>query len=141
MTVAIPSLVLAHACSERSAAELLAHELRWARTVRALNPLGYAGSLVTYPLPFALLGAALSGFGVLGTAMIAAAIACRLVLQRQVDHTLRLSPLRWWLGPARDLLAFAVHVASFFVDVVSWRGRRYQVRADGTLVPIGEPKA
>jgi len=47
---------------------------------------------------------------------------------------------RWWLGPARDLLACAMYVAGFFGDVVSWRGRRYKVRADGTLVPVVEPK-
>ena len=141
MKVAIPSIVLAHACSEQNAAELLRHELRWARTVRAVNPSGYAGSVVTHPLPFAVVGAALGGFGVLGATMIAMAIACRLVLQLQVDHTLRVSPMRWWLGPARDLLTFAVYVASFFVDVVSWHGRHYKVRADGTLVPVGEPKA
>src|SRR6202171_4988104 len=66
MKVALPSILLPHACSEQSAAELLRHELRWARTVRAVNPLGYAGSVVTYPLPFAVLGAAASGFGGLG---------------------------------------------------------------------------
>ena len=105
-----------------------------------MNPLGYAGSVVTYPLPFAVVGAAASGFGGLGMAMIAVAIFCRLVLQLQVDHTLRVNPIRGWLGPARDLLAFTVYVASFFVDVVSWQGQRYKVGTDGTLVPIGEPK-
>jgi len=140
MKVAIPSLVLRHACTEKSATELLRHELRWARTVRAVNPYGYAGSAVTYPLAFALLGASLTGFGVAGVAMIAAAISCRLVLQLQVDHTLQVSSNRWWLGPARDLLAFAVYVQSFFVDVVSWRGQRYRVRADGTLMVLGSPK-
>ena len=40
MKVAIPSMVLAHACSEQNAAGLLRHELRWARTVRAVNPPG-----------------------------------------------------------------------------------------------------
>jgi ceramide glucosyltransferase len=106
-----------------------------------VSPLGYAGTVITYPLPFALLGAWLSGLGMLGAGSIAAAIACRLVLQLQVDHTLHVSMSRWWLGPARDLLAFAVYVASFFVDVVSWRGKRYKVRADGTLVPVVESKA
>src|SRR5262249_36108147 len=38
MKVAVPSMVLEHACSERTAMELLRHELRWARTVRAVNP-------------------------------------------------------------------------------------------------------
>jgi len=140
MKVAIPSLVLAHSCTERSAVELLRHELRWVRTLRAVAPAGYAGMVITHPLPFALLGAWLSGFGIPGMASVAAAIACRLVLQLQVDHALRVSMGRWWLGPARDLLASAMYVAGFFGDVVSWRGRRYKVRADGTLVPVVEPK-
>jgi len=141
MKVAIPATVLAHSCGEQSAAELLRHELRWARTVRAVNAPGYAGSVVTYPLAFAVLGATLTGYGGIGMGMIAAAIASRLVLQLQVDHTLRLKSNRWWLGPARDLLAFGVYVAGFFVDVVGWRGQRYRVRPDGTLMAVGEPKA
>ena len=141
MRVAIPRWIVEHACPERSFMELWSHELRWARTLRAVSPWGYAGLVMTHPLPFALLGAWLSGFWTFGAGSIAAAIACRLVLQLQVDHTLQVSTSRWWLGPARDVLAFVVCVASFFVDVVSWRGRRYKVRADGTLVPVVEPKA
>ena len=140
LRVAIPPFVIVHACPEQSAAELFRHELRWARTLRAVSPSGYAGLAITHPLPFAILGAWTSGSGALGASVIAAAIGCRLVLQRQVDHTLHVSPGRWWLGPPRDLLAFAVYVASYFVDVVSWRGHRYRVRPDGTLTPIGEPK-
>jgi ceramide glucosyltransferase len=140
MRVAIPPFVVAHACSEQSAGEVLRHELRWARTVRAVSPVGYAGSVITHPLPFALLAAWLTGFGALALSVVAGSIACRLVLQVQVDHTLRVSMKRWWLGPVRDLLSFIVYVASFFVSVVNWRGDRYTVRADGTLMPIGEPK-
>ncbi|TMG82866.1 MAG: glycosyltransferase [Betaproteobacteria bacterium] len=141
MRVAIPRWIVEHACPERSFMELWSHELRWARTLRAVSPAGYAGMVITHPLPFALLGASLNGLGALGGGSIVAAIACRLVLQLQVDHTLHVSTSRWWLGPARDLLAFVVYVASFFVDVVSWRGQRYRVRADGTLVSVMEPKA
>jgi len=141
LQVAIPGWTVAHACPEKTAAELWRHELRWARTLRAISPWGYLGKGFANPLPLALLGAWLSGFGAIGVGCIVAALACRLVLQRQVDHTLRVSTSRWWLGPARDLLAFAVYAASYFVDVVSWRGRRYKVRADGTLVPIVEPNA
>jgi len=141
MRVAIPSLVVTHACSERSAGELLAHELRWARTVRAVSPLGYAGLSLTQPLPFALLAGSLDGFGALGAGIVAASIACRLVLQVRVDHTLRVRSNRWWWGPARDLLSFGVHVAGFFVDVVRWRGARYKVSPDGTLTPHGKQPA
>jgi ceramide glucosyltransferase len=138
LAVAIPPLVVRHTCAERDALELVRHELRWARTLRAASPWGYAGLIVTHPLPFAILGALSTRNVMLGAGMITAAIACRLVLQLQVDHTLEVRSKSGWLGPARDLIAFAVHVASFFVGVVNWRGHRYKVRADGTLVPLGE---
>jgi len=141
MNVVIPSYFVAHRCSERSATDLMRHELRWARTTRAVDPIGFVGYSVTHPLPLALIGAALSGFGGHGIAVIVAAFACRLVLQLQVDRTFRIVPDRWWLGPARDLIAFGVHVASFFVSIVSWGGRRFRVQPDGTLTAIGEPKA
>jgi len=141
MKVVIPSFFVAHSCSDQSAAELLRHELRWARTIRAVDPLGFAGSIVTHPLPIALIGAALTGFGAYGIVAIGAALACRLVLQLQVDLTLRVRADRWWLGAARDLLAIGIHVASYFVSIVSWRGRRYRVRSDGTMIAIGEPNA
>jgi ceramide glucosyltransferase len=148
LRVVLPPHVVVHACPERTAGELLAHELRWARTLRSVSPMGYAGLVITHPLPFALIAAGVCGaegwatlsLGSLAMAMIAASIACRLVLQFQVDHTLRLSTRRWWLGPARDMLSFLVYAASFFVSVVSWRGTRYKVRADGTLASLGKPK-
>jgi ceramide glucosyltransferase len=146
MQVVVPPHIVVHACSERTAGELVAHELRWARTLRAVSPLGYAGLVITHPLPFALLATGLCGINGLGpflapaAGMIALSIACRLVLQFQVDHTLRVSSRRWWLGPARDMLSFLVYAASFFVSVVSWRGTRYKVRRDGTLAPLGRPK-
>jgi ceramide glucosyltransferase len=141
MQVAIPPFIVAHSCSEQSVGELLRHELRWARTVRAISPLGYAGLAITHPLPFALLAAWLVGFGALALSLVAASIACRLVLQVQVDHTLGVSLNRWWLGPVRDLFSFVVYIAGFFVSVVTWRGDRYKLQADGTLMPIGEPKS
>jgi len=136
LRVAIPPLVVRHTCAERDVGELLRHELRWARTLRAASPWGYAGLVMTHPLPFAILGALLARRPLVGALMVAAAIACRLVLQLQVDSRLGLRSRSAWLGPLRDLLAFGVHFASFFVGVVSWRGHRYKVRADGTLVPL-----
>jgi ceramide glucosyltransferase len=136
MRVALAPVVLAHQCSESSLADLLRHELRWARTIRAIDPAGYAGSVVTHALPLALIAGALRGFDVLGLGAIIGALACRVVLMIQVDHTLGLPSGRWWLAPVRDVLSFAIFVASFFVGVVSWRGQRYIVRRDGTMVEV-----
>lgn len=141
LTVAIPPLIVRHGFSERTAVELLRHELRWARTLRAASPAGYAGLAITHPVPCALIGAILGSGGVRGWIVVIVALACRLVLHVQVDHTLGARSRSIWLGPARDVVAFAVYVASFFVGVVSWRGHRYSVRADGTLQPLGDQKA
>jgi hypothetical protein len=89
----------------------------------------------------ALLGAWLSGFGGLGAAIVAAKLGYRLVLQRQVDHTLRLEHEPLAARSGASLLAFVVYGARFLSDAGSWRGLRYQVRAEGTLVFVVESKA
>jgi ceramide glucosyltransferase len=136
MRVEIPDFLVTHACSERTARELVSHELRWGRTIRALNPSGYAASVITYPLPFALAACVLLNGSATGGAALAAALACRLVLALGVDHNLGLASARLWLGPVRDLLSFAIFAASFFVRTVTWRGRRYRVRADATVAAL-----
>lgn len=136
--IVVASPVVTHICSERTARELVHHELRWARTIRAIDPKGFAGSVVTHPLPFALLFAVVSGFSPVGWLAIAAALACRVVVMYQVDHAFPGVSHSRWLLPLRDLLSFVIFAASFFVAVVSWRGQRYRVGADGTLTPWKE---
>jgi ceramide glucosyltransferase len=138
MEIGIGAPVVAHSCYERQARDLFGHELRWARTIRAIDPRGFAGSFITYPLPFALLYAALSGFGAMGWLAICATIVCRLAVMQAVDRCIPGTPTNRWLLPLRDLLSFAIFVASFFVAVVSWRGQRYRVLPDGTLAPLNE---
>ena len=131
--VAIPSLIVSHACPKRKVGELLHQELRWARTIRSVNPLGFFGSLVAHPLPFVLLAVLLGDFDGFAIAMIGGTLLCRVMLQREVDLAIDATASRWRLGPLRDLMSFLVFVASFFVTAVSWRGHRYRVHADGTL--------
>jgi len=66
------------------------------------------------------------------------ALACRLALLHEVDRAFPGASHPRWLLPLRDLLSFLVFVSSFFVAVVSWRGQRYRVHADGTLSPWKE---
>ena len=70
LTVDIPPMVVLHHSPESSARELVSHELRWARTVRQIDAAGHAGSLVTHPLPVALIAAALCGFSPLSLAIL-----------------------------------------------------------------------
>ncbi|MCK8784847.1 bacteriohopanetetrol glucosamine biosynthesis glycosyltransferase HpnI [Roseomonas sp. NAR14] len=143
LRVAVSPLLVDHMMAEPTLRALWAHELRWARTVRLVNPAGYAGMVLTHPLPLALLGLLLWP-GSLSLAVVAGALAARLALAAGVAHLCgpwdvpggRPAPgLR--LLPLRDLLSFAVFLGGLFGGGVSWKGRRYRVGRDGRMVEIG----
>jgi ceramide glucosyltransferase len=136
LEVAIPSFTIGHTFAETSLKELLAHELRWARTIRLVDPWGYAGSIVTHPLPFALLALPLSGFNAISLVILAATLASRLFVPVQVERLPGGGKSSVWLSPLRDLLSFVVFVASYLPGAVTWRGRRYRVAPDGSVTPI-----
>ncbi|MFZ2019524.1 MAG: bacteriohopanetetrol glucosamine biosynthesis glycosyltransferase HpnI [Methyloceanibacter sp.] len=137
LRVVIPHFVVSHVCCDRSFADLVRHELRAARTIRNIEPWGYAGLVVTNPTPFALAAAALAGFDLASLALLLVALASRMIVSIQAGR------LRGkergggapWLSPFRDLLSFAIFVASFLPGAVVWRGHRFELRSDGTLTP------
>jgi ceramide glucosyltransferase len=136
LKVEIAPFTIGHTFAEGSFGELLAHELRWARTIRLVDPIGYAGSIITHPLPFALAALPLSGFNAIAWMILAVTLACRLFVPIQVERLPGGGKSSLWLSPLRDLLSFAVFVASYIPGAVSWRGRRYSVSSDGTVTPI-----
>ncbi len=140
LTVAIPAATVTHVCTEHSAREFFQHELRWARTIRSVDPLGYAGLIVTHALPLALLGTLLGGLTP-ASFIVIIALACRFALQFELDRAFSLRSDVFWAGPVRDALSFAVFVASFFGRSVEWRGHRYTLRSDNTLAYYGEGKS
>ena len=140
--IAVSPITIGHVCAEMSARELWHHEVRWARTIRSVDPIGYAGSVITHAFPLALLaallGVAAESLGAVTAAGLgAASFACRLALLRQVERAFDLPAQSCWLVPVRDLLSFAVFVSSFFGRNARWKGRRYRFVAGGTLVPAG----
>jgi ceramide glucosyltransferase len=134
--VAIPPMVVSHTCVESTASALIRHELRWGRTVRQIDPLGYAGSLITNPLPLALIAGILLGFSTPAWVVIFGALGVRIGGKFAMDASTGASAGRWWLIPARDILSFGVFVASFAVTTVGWSGQRFRVGPDGVLSHI-----
>ena len=132
--IALPHFVVTHSSNEDSAGALFRHELRWARTIRAIDGLGHMGSLVTHPVPLAILGALLLGFSYPAAVDLVAAFTARLWLKHRIDRVLGISDLSPWLLVERDVLSFIVFLSSFFVRQVDWQGRRYKVHPSGTLV-------
>jgi ceramide glucosyltransferase len=134
-TISVPSFAVAHMCTSKSAYELWRHELRWSRTIRSIDPGGFAGSIVTHPVPWAVIGTLLGAASTtLAPALVIlmVSIACRIALLKHVERAFGVHPQPYWLVPARDLLSFAVFLLSFLGRNVSWRGRRYRAAASGS---------
>lgn len=118
-------------------AGFFSHQLRWARTIRASRPGGYAGLLITFTLPWALLSLLLGG-GTAGFWLIAviafvfrftmAWVCAGSVLSDK--HSLRLL----WLLPLRDMLAAGVWMAGLLGRKIVWRGEVFDLER-GKLKP------
>ncbi|MGH8258881.1 MAG: bacteriohopanetetrol glucosamine biosynthesis glycosyltransferase HpnI [Steroidobacteraceae bacterium] len=120
---------------EASALDLIRHELRWLRTIRAVRPGGYASSFVTFALPVAVLGCLLAARARAAVAMLAVTAAARLLLHFDVRRK-GMAALQLWVLPASDSLAFTLWCWGFVSRRVHWRRTRYRVARDGTVSPI-----
>jgi ceramide glucosyltransferase len=130
--VSVLSFAVGHVCAESSFVELWRHELRWALTIRTVDPLGYLGWTVTHAFPLALIAWLLGGSWP-AVGLTVAALACRAVLIFATERGYGLPPHPYWLIPVRDLLSFAVFVAGFVARDVSWRGHHYELMSEGIL--------
>jgi len=131
LRVAIPPMLVSHICYDQTFADLVRHELRAARTIRSIDPLGYVGLLATNPTPFALAAVAL-GDNLASLSLLLLALASRMAVSIQAGR-LAVGRGAFWLGPFRDLLSFAIFLASFLPGSLVWRDRRFELRSDGTL--------
>ncbi len=126
--------------AERSLTELVRHELRWLRTIRAIRPVGYALSFVTFGVPVAALGALLAGGTHRAVAMLGATMVARVLLHWSVREPGR-APLQLAVLPLRDILSVGLWTWSFVARSVHWREDRYHVTRDGSALPIPQCKS
>ncbi len=132
-----PHIVETQVC-EPDFATLFRHELRWARTLKSIEPVGYGASIVTYPLPLALVLLAASGAAMYAIAIFTAVLACRMVYNTVTNAALAVVPSAPWLMPVRDLVSVAVLVTSFCGTTVTWREQKFRVARDGQLTLDGD---
>ena len=133
--VALPPFLVDHGCSEASLAEVWAHEMRWAVTVRMIDPLGHLGSVVTHALAWALIGAAMFAGAPVAWAMAFVALASRFWLKARIDRAGGASSGPAILLPLRDIMSFAIFCGSLFAVAVYWRGKRFRVSSGRTISP------
>jgi ceramide glucosyltransferase len=120
---------------ERDFRALISHELRWARTIRSVRPLGYLLSVVTFGVPLSMLAMACGGVTLVTAGALVANVIVRLAA-RAVLPGRRGARERWrdvWLVPVRDVLSFAVWLLSFCGRTVRWYGEAFTVGRDSQL--------
>jgi ceramide glucosyltransferase len=117
---------------------LTGHELRWMRTLHVLRPRSFRWIFLSFSLPLAVIGIALSAaqpaWSTAAWTMFWTAVTARLLLH--FLHRLRGEHPLWtdfWLLPARELLICWVWCRSFFHSRVTWRGIEFDVGADGVM--------
>lgn len=113
------------------------HQLRWGRTYRACQPVGWFASVVTHGTLWGVLAVLASGGAALGWNVLGTVVAVRLASLLAIMRLLKEpdTPRHFGIVPLKDLLFSAVWFATWLGRDVVWSGRRYRVDAEGRLLP------
>jgi ceramide glucosyltransferase len=119
------------------------HQLRWARSVRGARSWGYAGLLLTFGLPWALLTLLAARGAAWAWSLLAVTVVARLAVgltaavavpgDDQATHDL-------FLVPVRDLIAPIIWAMGLVGNRISWRGDWFYLR-NGRLERIADASA
>jgi ceramide glucosyltransferase len=134
MDVRLASCMVETVVSEPNLSSLFAHELRWGRTFRTVRPIGWTLSVLTDTTVLALLFLLVSGGQSLAVGLFGVALLLRLGIHKMVRRRFGIDgPDPLWRVPVRDLLSFAVRIASFFGRSLVWKKERFVVVSSGRL--------
>lgn len=116
-------------------------QLRWMKSTRRSRPAGHLGTGLTYAVPFGVLGllwGLAAGHPALGLLWLGATCVNRWLMAAVVLWALEdeqaAKPIA--IYPLRDLLGFAVWVASYMGDHMVYHGGRYSLGRDGRFEPV-----
>jgi ceramide glucosyltransferase len=120
--------------------DFIAHQLRWARTIRDSRLWGYLGLVITFGLPWSLLVLLLAQGALWAWALLGVTLVSRLGMAVMVGKRVLQDPKivsSLWLIPLRDLLGVFVWAGSLFGNTVRWRGDKFRL-VRGRLVKMTE---
>jgi ceramide glucosyltransferase len=140
--VVLSTHVIDHVVVNRTLGSSLIHQIRWMKSTRFSRPAGHIASVLSFAMPFGLLGLIVAialGWPVVGGVFIGAAVLNRILMAMLAGRGVVRD--RWalrlcWLYPLRDLMGFAFWLCSFLGKTITWRGQHYQLKRDGLMVPV-----
>lgn len=143
--VVLSTTIVEHHALNASFRGIIAHQQGWATSTRFSRPLGHLGSVLTFAVPYGLLGlAALSatGHAVLGAELLAYTLLNRILLCRLVAGYVvndQAAVRKAWLYPARDLMGFCFWVRSYFGSRrLSYRGDPCELLPKGRMRKLAD---
>ncbi len=144
--VRLASVAVENIVEETGLKSLMLHELRWARTIRSVEPLGFLSTFITDTIPLGILLSLLTWLAGHGwapvTAPLALAIFARILLLFSTKVTFSSKhPVSIWIIPVRDLLSLFVRLSCFTGRTVNWRNSALSVDKGGEInTPVSRSK-
>jgi ceramide glucosyltransferase len=137
--IALSRHVIAHVVPPMTFKRMWQRQVRWAGGTRRSRPLGHLGTVFVFAMPagiLAAIAAAMLGHPAAGAAVLGWAVLNRMIESLAIGWGVtrdRECLLRPWLYPVRDLLGFAVWVASYVERRMTWRGGKFELVEDGRV--------
>jgi len=137
--VAISRHIISHVVPPMSFKRMWQRQVRWAAGTRRSRPLGHLGTGLVFAVPYGLL--ALIAGGLLGYPWVGAAVLGWALVNRVIESVVigwgvvrdRQCLRRPLLYALRDLLGFAVWVASYIKRKITWRDGRFELADNGKV--------
>jgi ceramide glucosyltransferase len=132
--------VVDHIVVHRSLSESLKHQVRWMRSTRFSRPKGHVGTVLTFAMPFGVLGLIAGVLGrhpLLGVSIFAATYLERMMQSVIAGYGVvrdRQALTQAWLYPLRDLLGFFLWCGSYLSSKIDWRAEVYQLTTGGRMI-------
>ena len=131
----LSDVVVETSVDERSLGQLVRHELRWLRTIRAVRPIGYTLSFITFSVPIALGGCAIARAAP-AVMLLMVTMFGRLMLHLRVRSKNSSLGRDLIVLPLRDLLSLCLWAWGFVNRRVRWRDARFHITRDGSVQPV-----
>jgi ceramide glucosyltransferase len=123
------------------------HQVRWMRSTRFSRPKGHLGTVLTYAMPFGVLGllaGLASGHSILGISLLLIAFLNRVIQSIMAGYIVAgdsKALTRAWLYPLRDLLGAFLWIGSYLSAKIDWRGEEYRLTNGGKMLRAHTSKA
>ncbi len=136
--VVLSPYVVAIILPKQEVRSTLSHLIRWNRTIRACEPVGYFFSITCHSMLWAALAFAVLGADPMGWMVFGGTGIIRIITAAVVAASLgsRKGIIRALLAPAWDFLTSCLWLIGLGGNTVTWRGVRYRLFADGRITEM-----